>query len=55
MIGIGCRACALPCSPRRDAHSLYERFGSEVISDRLMMISNPAEALYGSPAEKLTE
>jgi GNAT superfamily N-acetyltransferase len=39
----------------RDAHSLYERFGFESITDRLMVRWTPAEQLYGSPAEKLTE
>ncbi len=39
----------------RDAHGLYERFGFESITDRLMERSTPAAELYGSPGEKLTE
>ena len=38
-----------------DAHGLYERFGFESITERLMERSTPAAELYGSPGEKLTE
>ena len=39
----------------RDAHSLYERFGFESISERMMIRAVPPAELYGTPAEKLTE
>jgi GNAT superfamily N-acetyltransferase len=39
----------------RDAHSLYERFGFESISERMMIRGVPAGELYGTPAEKLSE
>ena len=39
----------------RDAHGLYERFGFEPVTERLMVRAVPAAELYGTPAEKLTE
>jgi GNAT superfamily N-acetyltransferase len=39
----------------RDAHPLYERFGFEAISERMMVRGTPPAELYGSAAEKLSE
>ena len=39
----------------RDAHGLYERFGFEPVTDRLMVRATSAAELYGTPAEKLSE